>query len=81
MTYLKHQQNFRGKDEAKGQITICSKQNPVCVPNNLAITMSGQTNNIPSKITCLVEQAQHHNLPLGTVINKCVATTRARVCQ
>ena len=57
---------------------IGSKQNPVCVPSNLAITMLGQTNKIPLKITCLVEQAQHHNLPLGIVINRCVATIKAR---
>ena len=29
-------------------------------------------------MTCLVEQAQHHNLPPGIVINRCVATTKAR---
>ena len=27
---------------------------------------------------CLVEQAQHHNLPLCILINRCVATTKAR---
>ena len=40
--------------------------------------MPGQTNKISPKITCLVEQAQHHNLPPGIVINKCVATTKVR---
>ena len=40
--------------------------------------MPGQTNKIPSKLTCLVEQAQHHNLPPGIVINRCMATTKAR---
>ena len=47
-------------------------------PFNSAITLPGWTNKIPSKTTCLVEQAQHHNLPLGIVINRCVATTKAR---
>ena len=70
--------NFRGKDGAIGQVTIGSKQSPVCVPGNLAITMPGWTNRIPTKTTCLVEQAQHHNLPLGMVINRCVATTKVR---
>ena len=36
-------------------------------------------NKIPPKTTCLVEQVQHHNLPLGIVINMCVATTKARI--
>ena len=33
---------------------------------------------IPSKITCLVKQAEHHKLPLSIVISRCVATTKAR---
>ena len=40
--------------------------------------MPGQTNKISSKVTCLVEHAQHHNLPPGIVINRCVASTKAR---
>ena len=61
-----------------GQVTIGSKQNPICIPGNSALTVPGQTSKIPSKLTCLVEQAQHHNLPPGIVINRCVATTKAR---
>ena len=79
MTCLKKDQwNFRRKDGAIGQVTIGSKQNPVCVPGNLAITVLGWTNKIPPNSICLVEQAQYHNLPLGIVINRCVATTKAR---
>ena len=79
MTCLKKDQlNFRRKDGAIGQVSIGSKQNPVCVPGNLAITVLGWTNKISPKITCLVEQAQHHNLAPGIVINRCVATTKAR---
>ena len=79
MTCLKKDQwNFKGKDGAIGQVTIGSKQSPVCVPSNLAITVLGQTNKISPKITHLVEQAQHHNLPLGIVINRCVVTTKVR---
>ena len=66
------------KNGAIGQVTIGSKQNPVCIPGNSALTVPGQTNEIPSKLTCLVEQAQHHNLPPGIVINRCMATTKAR---
>ena len=74
----KDQLNFRRKDGAIGQVTIGSELNPVCVPGNLAITVPGQTNKILPRITCLVEQAQHHNLLPGIVINRCVATTKAR---
>ena len=79
MTCLKKDQlHSRRKDGAIGQVTIGSKQNPVCVPSNSALTVPGQTNKIPSKLTCLVEQAQHHNLPPGIVINRCEATTKVR---
>ena len=80
MTCLKKkdQLNFRRKGGAIGKVTTGSKQNPVCVLCNLAITVLAWTNKISPKITCLVEQAQHHNLPPGIVINRCVATTKAR---
>ena len=79
MTCLKKDQlYFKRKNGAIGQVTIGSKQNPVCALGNSAITVLGQTSKIPSKLTCLVEQAQHHNLPPGIVINRCVATTKAR---
>ena len=68
----------RRKDGAIGQVTIGLKQNPVCVPGNSAIAVLGWTKKISPKITCLVEQVQHHNLPPGIVINRCVATTKAR---
>ena len=70
--------HFKRKNGAIGQVTVGSRENPVCVPGNSALTVLGQTNKIPSKLTCLVEQAQHHNLPPGIVINRCVATTKAR---
>ena len=70
--------HFKRKNGAIGQVMVGSRENPVCVPSNSALTVPGQTNKIPSKLTCLVEQAQHHNLPPGIVINRCVATTKAR---
>ena len=79
MTCLKKDQwNFSGKDKVIGQVTIGSKKNPDLVPRNSVITVPGQTNMIPSNITCLVEQAEHHNLPLCIIINRCVATTMPR---
>ena len=40
--------------------------------------MLGHTNKIPSKVACLVEQAEHHNLPLGITVNRWVAKVKAR---
>ena len=36
------------------------------------------TSKIPSKVTCLVDQIEHHNLPFGIIINRCLTTTWAR---
>ena len=38
----------------------------------------GHTNKLPPRITCLVEQVEHHNLLLGIVINWYVAMPKAR---
>ena len=79
MTCLKKDLSyFKRKNGAIGQVIFGSKQNPVCIHSNSALTVPGQTSKTPSKLTCLVEQAQHHNLPPGIVINRCVAITKAR---
>ena len=75
MTCLK---NFGNKTGQIGQVTIGSKKNPVFIPGNSVITLPGHTNKIPSKVTCPVEQAEHHNLPLGIIVNRCVAKTETR---
>ena len=80
MTCLKKKDQFyfKRRNGAIGQVTVGSRKNPVCIPGNSALTVPGQTSKIPTKLTCLVEQAQHHNLPPGIVINRCLATTKAR---
>ena len=42
------------------------------------VTIPRCTNKLPSKVTCIVEQVEHHNLPLGIVINWCMAIPKAR---
>ena len=61
-----------------GQVTIDSKKNPVCIPGNSVTTMLEHMNKIPSKVTCQVQQAEHHNLPLGIIVNRHVTKTKAR---
>ena len=59
-------------------MTIGIKQQPICIPGNSTITILGCTSKLPSRITCLVEQVEHHNLLLGIVINQCMAIPQAR---
>ena len=42
------------------------------------ITVLGHTTKIYPKGVCLVEQAEHHSLPQGIVVNRCVATVKSR---
>ena len=46
--------------------------------SNSTITILGCTSKLPFRITCLVEQVEHHNLLLGIVINRCMATPKVR---
>ena len=48
------------------------------IAGNSVITIPGSTHKIPSNVTCLVKQADHHNLPLGITVNRSLATTKAR---
>ena len=66
------------RDGLIDQATIGTKQQPTCILRNSAITILGCTNKLWPRITCLVEQLEHHNLPLGKVVNRCVAIPKAR---
>ena len=57
---------------------LAQEKTPFVFPAIQPLTVPGKTSKIPSKLTCLVEQAQHHNLPPGIVVNRCLATTKAR---
>ena len=57
---------------------IGTKEQPICIPGNSTITILGHSNKLPPRITFLVEQTEHHNLPLGIVVNWCVAMLKAR---
>ena len=66
MTCLKKdQQNFDNVTGHIRQVTIGSKNNPICIPRNSVITVLGHTTKVHPKAVCLVEQAEHHNLPQG----------------
>ena len=59
------------------QVTIGNTQQPIFIPGNFTITILGLTNKLPPRTTCLMEQVEHHNLPLGIVVNQCMATPKA----
>ena len=76
--YKKNRQNFDDVTGHIGQVTIGSRKNPICIPGNSVITLPGHTTKIHPKAMCLVEQAEHHNLPQGIVVNRFVAKVKSR---
>ena len=74
----KDQPNFDATTRHIGQVTIGSRKNPICIPRHSVITVLEHTTNINPKPMCLVEQAEHHNLPLGIVVNGCMAKVKSR---
>ena len=44
----------------------------------ILLSLLGHTTKIHPKAVCLVEQAKHHNLPQGIVVNRCVAKVKSR---
>ena len=77
----KDQQNFDDVTRHIRQVTIGSNKNPIYIPGNSVITMLGHTTKIHPKAGCLVEQTEHHNLPQGIVVNRCVAKVKSRSVQ
>ena len=51
---------------------------PICVPGNAMLTVPGNTSRIEKGQSYIVEQAVHHNLPPGMVVNSCYVTPKAR---
>ena len=74
----KDQQNFDDVTRYIGHVTIGPRKNPICIPRNSVITVLGHTTKIHPKAVCLVEQAEHHNLPQGIVVSKCVVKVKSR---
>ena len=74
----KDQQHFDDATGDIGQVTIGSRKSPICIPGNSVITVLGHTTKIHPKAVCLVQQAEHHNLPQGIVVNRCVAKVKSR---
>ena len=78
LIWLKKSPSFLRKGRLIGQAMTGTTQQPIYICGNSTITILGCTNKLPPMITCLVEQAEHHNLLLGIFINLCMAIPKAR---
>ena len=78
VVYRKHQTFNSLLDGPVGTVQIGMEREPICIPGNAMLTMPGNTSQIEKGQSYIVEQALHHNLPHGLVVNSCCVTPKAR---
>ena len=61
-----------------GTVQIGMDKEPISVPGNAMLTVPGNTSRIDKSRLYIVEQAAHHTLPHGLVVNSCCVTPKAR---
>ena len=77
--YIKKHQNFDNLlDGPVGTVQIGMDKEPICIPGNAMLTISGNTSKIEKGQSYIVDQAAHHNLPHGLVVNSHCVTPKAR---
>ena len=59
-------------------VQVSMDKEPICIPGNAMLTMLGNTSRIEKGQLYKVEQAMHHNLPHGLVVNSCCVTIKAK---
>ena len=78
VVYKKHQ-NFNSLlDGPVGTVQFGMDKEPICIPRNAMLTVPGNTSRIDKSQSYIVEQAAHHNLPHGLVVNSCCVTPKVR---
>ena len=82
-SYLTKAQQFSiNEDGLCGKVCIGNINQPICVPGNSALTISGRlgTNTrIPSSTPCLIDTAAVNNLPQGISVNHCLTHPKGSV--
>ena len=77
--YYLQTQISNDQQEHLGQVIEGNKMQTICVLGNTTITVLDQMNKSVPQIMCLVEQASHHILPVGIVVNKCLVNPMSKV--
>ena len=63
-------------DNILGQVWVGINNNPICIPANSVKVIEGKTNKITRHLTCMVENRDIHNLPMGVVVNRTMVTPK-----
>ena len=63
-------------DNVLGQVWVSEYHQAICIPANSAKILTGKTNKIQKKYSCLIETRDSNNLPLGVVVNRTIVTPK-----
>ena len=63
-------------DNVLGQVWVSEYHQAICIPANSAKILTGKTNKIQKKYSCLVEPRDSNNLPLGVMVNRTIVTPK-----
>ena len=69
-----------GVDTTLGQVWVGGSHQPICIPVNSAKVVSGKTNKITKRLTCMVKARESNNLPMGVVVNRTIVTPNKSKC-
>ena len=59
-----------------GQVWVGEYHQAICIPANSAKILTGKTNKIQKKYSCLIEPKEINNLPLGVMVNRTMVTPK-----
>ena len=59
-----------------GQVWVSDSQQPICIPANSAHIVSGKSDRVARRLTCMVEMGSQSNLPMGVVVNRTIVSPK-----
>ena len=78
VVYKNHQTLNILLDWPVGTVQTGMEKEPICIPRNAMLAVPGNTSHICKSQSYIVEQAVHHNLPQGLVVNSCCVIPKTR---
>ena len=63
-------------DNVLGQVWVGEYHQAICIPANSVKILTGKTNKIHKKYSCLIEPKEINNLPMGVMVNRTMITPK-----
>ena len=59
-----------------GHVWVSDSQQPICIPADSACIVSGKSDHVAQRLTCMVEMGPQSNLPMGVVVNRTIISPK-----